>query len=43
MPQLAFAGCLSLLELFQGKKVMCHTTINYNSKLGIIQTDWYNQ
>ena len=42
MQQLAFAGCLNLIELFLAYKVMFHTIVNYCSKLGTIQADWYN-
>ena len=42
MPQPVFADCLNLLELFLAYKVMCHTTVNYSSKLGTMQANLYN-
>ena len=42
MLQRAFTGCLNLLELFLAYKIMCRTTIHQSSKLGTMQTDWYN-
>ena len=42
MPQLAFSGCLSIVEFLLACKVMHCTTINHSNKVGTMQADWYN-